>query len=432
MLLRAAGSRRAVPMNSAGRSLDVSSTSRCSFTPGAGAGPTLSLPHGPGSEPRHPRSPGKQLTLYVLIPHFLTMSNFSTAMPRTTSSPPTAGLGWGWCSPEPATDTAPHGTSSAVWQRPQRAQARLLPQKQQRLCSGALRLRPEGSGHCQEHRTPTGLHRGSTKPTHNRRAVWAAPTPARLCPAWEAATAPAAAQCRAPRGSGRSSSPPQQLSPAAARVRASSAKGSSRPRSAACQLAGVVTRCPVHAAGNPLPRALPEGSHAGPWQRRQPTPQDKALSPACPWELAGTGPGAASALAQTPLLSPTGSQCLLCCTALLAALSSVLTERAREGDWQHPGEAHAWAPRCRNDLPQPGTTGVSPSSHPGPWQHRPLPQHQDRDPAAAAWGGECREVLPPAAAGLPACTPVAVWGCSHCSAEVLRGTPALTRHPDLG
>lgn len=45
--------------------------------------------------------------MYVLIPHFLTMSNFSTAMPRTISSPPVAGLAWGWCSAEPGADTAP-------------------------------------------------------------------------------------------------------------------------------------------------------------------------------------------------------------------------------------------------------------------------------------------------------------------------------------
>lgn len=30
-------------------------------------------------------------TLYVLMPHFLTMSNFSPAMPRATSSPGPAG-----------------------------------------------------------------------------------------------------------------------------------------------------------------------------------------------------------------------------------------------------------------------------------------------------------------------------------------------------
>lgn len=88
------------------------------------------------------------------MPHFLTMSNFSTAIPRTTSSPPTGGLGWGWCSPEPGTDSALVGLSVGCSRRP----GCPLP------TMAGTEAAPRGGTVL-----PAGLHRGLTK--HKRREL---------------------------------------------------------------------------------------------------------------------------------------------------------------------------------------------------------------------------------------------------------------------
>ena len=94
--------------------------------------------------------------MYVLIPHFLTISNFSTAMPRTTSSPPVAGLGWGWCSPEPGTDRALCGISSA---------------RQQRVRGHKPGCSPKSNGVLPGHRGSAWSTKGSARSTGLHRAA---------------------------------------------------------------------------------------------------------------------------------------------------------------------------------------------------------------------------------------------------------------------
>ena len=325
-------------------------------------------------------------------------------MPRTTSSPPTAGLGWGWCSPEPGTDTAPHGIGSAGQQHPRGHRPGCSPKSNGAFTVGHRGCARRAQGTARSAGLPQGCHRGSTKPMHNGPAVRAAPTPAWLLPCL--------GSCH--------------------RACCGAALGTS-PRSHCCvpanRLAGVMTQRLVHAAGNLLLRALPEGSHTGPrrWQQWQPTPQEKALTPADPQELAGPGPGAASSPAQPPLLSQTGPQRLPCCTALLAALSSVLPDPPphRVGQRREKATGSTRGRHTRGLLAagmisharhHPGVAFEPPRALAAPFSP---PQHQDHDPAAAARGGERWEALPPAAVGSPACTPVATWGCSHVSVEVL-------------
>lgn len=132
-----------------------------------------------------------------------------------------------------------------------RAQARLLTRNQQCLRSGALRLGPGGSGHREERKGPMGLHRGSTKPTHDRLLFGAEPTlPGKLPPCL----------LRHSAGTGPHSGPGQL-------PRASSANGL-QPASHGCppvnRLTGSTPRHLAQAAGTLLLRVLPEGSHAAP------------------------------------------------------------------------------------------------------------------------------------------------------------------------
>jgi len=92
------------------------------------------------------------------------MSNFSTAMPRTTSSPPTAGLGWGWCSPapgrtQPGTALAQRGSGGRRGLRPGRSPS----------SNGAFTV-PGGLGALRgghgAHRTASGLDKAHTQLTH--------------------------------------------------------------------------------------------------------------------------------------------------------------------------------------------------------------------------------------------------------------------------
>lgn len=114
------------------------------------------------------------------------------------------------------------------------------------------------------------------------------------------------------------------------------------------------------------------------------------------------------------------------------APSSPSGPEERGGGWPPPGKhvggllaagvvSHSWAP-----------PGSHPGATQGPGSAILSPPHQDRDPAAGAGGGKRWEALPPVAAGWPACRPVATWGCSHVSVEVLQGSPALTRRPNPG